>query len=76
VKKGPIQGSICFKLVPGFLVPGPLSKGALKPLLVREVAFQRQLAQKSCLGVIFFSYISSSKKKENFNKGLNLRPLA
>jgi hypothetical protein len=24
VKKGPIQGSICFKLVPGLLVPGPL----------------------------------------------------
>jgi hypothetical protein len=26
VKKGPIQGSICFKLVPRLLVPGPLSK--------------------------------------------------
>jgi hypothetical protein len=24
-KKGPIEGSICFKLVPGFLVPEPLS---------------------------------------------------
>jgi hypothetical protein len=29
VKKGPIQGSICFKLVPTLLVPGPLSKVAL-----------------------------------------------
>jgi hypothetical protein len=29
VKKGPIQGSICFKLVPGFWVPEPLSKVAL-----------------------------------------------
>jgi hypothetical protein len=29
VKKDPIQGSICFKLVPGLLVPGPLSKVAL-----------------------------------------------
>jgi hypothetical protein len=26
VKKGPTQGSICFKLVPRLLVPGPLSK--------------------------------------------------
>jgi hypothetical protein len=30
VKKGPIQGSICFKLVPGLLVPVPLSKMALR----------------------------------------------
>ncbi len=29
MKKGPIQGSICFKLVPGLLVLGPLSKVAL-----------------------------------------------
>ncbi len=29
MRKGPIQGSICFKLVPGLLVPGPLSKVAL-----------------------------------------------
>jgi len=29
VKKGPIQGSICFKLVPELLVPGPLSKVTL-----------------------------------------------
>jgi hypothetical protein len=29
MKKGPTQGSICFKLVPGLLVPGPLSKVAL-----------------------------------------------
>jgi hypothetical protein len=28
VKKGPIQGSICFKLVPRFLVLGPLFKMA------------------------------------------------
>jgi cytochrome c oxidase subunit IV len=29
MKKGPIQGSVCFKLVVGFLVLGPLSKVAL-----------------------------------------------
>ncbi len=29
MKKGPIQGSICFKLVPGLLVLGPLSKVTL-----------------------------------------------
>jgi hypothetical protein len=29
VKKGPIQGSICFKLVPELPVPGPLSKVTL-----------------------------------------------
>ncbi len=29
VKNGPIQGSICFKLVPELLVPGFLSKVAL-----------------------------------------------
>jgi hypothetical protein len=29
VKKGPIQGSVCFKLVVGLLVLGPLSKVAL-----------------------------------------------
>jgi hypothetical protein len=30
MKKGQIQGSICFKLVLGLLVLGPLSKVALK----------------------------------------------
>jgi hypothetical protein len=30
VKKGPIQGSIYFKLVPRFLIPISLSKMALK----------------------------------------------
>jgi hypothetical protein len=30
VKKGLIHGSICFKLVPGLLVLGPLSKMALR----------------------------------------------
>jgi hypothetical protein len=30
VKKGSIQGSICFKLVPGLLVPGRLCKVAIK----------------------------------------------
>ncbi len=29
VKKGPIEGSICFKLVPGLLFPGPLFKVVL-----------------------------------------------
>ncbi len=29
MKKGPIQGSICFKFVPGLLVLGPLSKVTL-----------------------------------------------
>jgi len=36
VNKGPIQDSISFKLVPGLLVLGPLSKVALKISIVKN----------------------------------------
>jgi hypothetical protein len=36
VKKGPIQGSIWFKLVPRLLVPGPLSKVALRSSVLNK----------------------------------------
>jgi hypothetical protein len=39
LKKGPIQGSICFKLIPGLLVPVPLSKVILRP--TRNTSLQK-----------------------------------
>ncbi len=48
MKKGSIQGSICFKLAPKLLVRGPLSKVALRYIHARKI----ECAQWVCKGSI------------------------
>jgi hypothetical protein len=56
VKKGPIQGSICFKLVPELLIPRPLFKEDLIlknnpiPILIHKIKPGFDLLTKSKIG--------------------------
>jgi hypothetical protein len=73
VNKGPIQVSICFKLVPGLLVLGPLSKVALKISIVKN-ALHLFLGKKYILFSVCFENQHLRTLNENSVTDESLRP--
>jgi len=61
VKKDPIQGSICFKLVPKLLVLGTMSKMALSSLFILHLLYALKMS----------SYNASIRKKPKEKKTKN-----